>query len=301
MRRRIGTLSLGTLMAVGFITAGVPSLASAAPAVPVVRLVSPGHGPLSGGTFVDITGGDFDGATAVDFGTTPAPTGWYVKAPDTIKAIAPPASAAGTVVVTVTTGGGTSSSTATTTDVFTYVSGPTIQSVSPGAGATTGGTRVTIAGQGFTGATSVTFGGTSAGFTLDSATEISAIAPTGPSGGGTVPVVVTATAGATPADPAADFTYAVQAPIVDAVEPSSGGAGLTVTITGSRFEKNPKKGPVVTKVFFGANPATSVVVKSSRSITCVVPAGAGTVDVTVVDPKGTSAINQPGDQFTYTS
>jgi hypothetical protein len=299
MRRRIAVLSLGTLLAVSFVIAGVPSMASATATVPVVRLVSPAHGPLSGGTFVDITGGDFDGATAVDFGTNPAPSGWFVKSPDTIKAIAPAASAAGAVVVTVTTGGGPSSSTATSTNVFSYVTGPTIQSVSPGAGATTGGTRVTIAGQGFSGASSVTFGGAPAGFSVDSPTEISAIAPSGPSGGGTVPVAVTASAGTTPSDPAADFTYAVQSPIVDAVEPSSGSAGTMVTITGSRFEKNPKKGPAVTKVYFGANPATNITVVSSKSITCDAPAGAGTVDVTVTDPKGTSAINQPGDQFTY--
>lgn len=298
MKRRIGVISVGTLLAVGFVTAGVPSLASATSTVPVVRLVTPAHGPLSGGTFVDIAGGNFDGATAVDFGTTPAPTGWFVKGPDTIRAIAP-ASGAGTVVVTVTTGGGTSSSTATSTNVFTYVSGPTIQSVSPGVGATTGGTRVTIAGQGFSGATSVTFGGSPAGFTLDSPTEISAIAPSGPSSGGTVPVVVTASAGTTPSDPAADFTYAVQSPSVDAVEPSSGSAGTMVTITGTHFVKNPKKGPPVTKVYFGGNLATNVTVVSGKSITCAAPAGSGTVDVTVTTPKGTSAINQPGDQFTY--
>jgi hypothetical protein len=299
MKRRIGVISLGTLLAMGFVTAGIPGMASAASTTPVVNLVSPSHGPLSGGTFVDITGGDFDGATAVDFGTTPAPTGWYVKSPDKIEAIAPAASAAAAVVVTVTTGSGTSSGTATSTNVFTYVTGPTIQSVSPGAGATTGGTRVTIAGQGFSGATSVTFGGISAGFTLDSPTEISAIVPSGPSTGGTVTVAVTATAGSTPSDPAAEFTYAVDNPIVDAVEPSSGTAGTSVTITGSRFEKNPKKGPAKTKVYFGANLATNVTVVSGKSITCDAPAGEGTVDVTVVDPKGPSAINEPGDEFTY--
>jgi len=299
MKRRIGTLSLGALLAVGFVTAGEASMASATSNVPVVRMVSPAHGPLSGGTFVDITGGDFDGATAVDFGTTPAPTGWFVKGPDTIKAIAPAASSAGAVVVTVTTGGGTRSSAATSTDVFTYVTGPTIQSVSPGAGATTGGTRVTIAGQGFSGVSGVSFGSSLAGVTVDSPTEISAIVPSGPSSGGTVPVAVTTTAGTTPSDPAADFTYVVQSPIVDAVEPSSGSAGTLVTITGSRFEKNPKTGPAITKVYFGANPATNVTVVSGRSITCDAPAGAGTVDITVTDPKGTSAINQPGDQFTY--
>jgi hypothetical protein len=158
---------------------------------------------------------------------------------------------------------------------------------------------VTIAGQGFSGVSAVSFGDSPAGFTVDSPTEISAIAPSGPSSGGTVPVAVTASAGTTPSDPVADFTYAVQSPIVDAVEPSTGSAGTVVTITGSRFEKNPKTGPPLTKVYFGASLATDVTVVSAKTITCDAPAGAGTVDVTVTDPKGTSAINQPGDQFTY--
>jgi hypothetical protein len=298
MRRRIGVLSVGTLLAVGFAVAGVPNLAGAAAGAPVVRLVSPAHGPVSGGTFVDITGGDFDGASVVDFGTTPA-SDWYVKSPDTIKAIAPAASGTGTVVVTVTTPAGTSSATATSTDVFSYVTGPTIQSVSPGAGGLQGGTRVTIAGVGFTGVTGVTFGSSSASFSVDSSTEISVIAPSD-STPGPVPVAVTASGATTPVDPAADFTYVSQSPTVTAVEPDEGTAGNTVTVRGTHFEKNPKKGPALTKVFFGANPSSSVTVNSSSMITCVVPAGAGTVDVTVSDPKGTSPTNVD-DQFTYTS
>ncbi len=102
-------------------------------------------------------------------------------------------------------------------------------------------------------------------------------------------VVVTTSSGATPSDPVANFTYAVRPPVVDAVEPSTGSEGTVVKIIGSLFEKNPKKGPVVTEVYFGANPATNVKVDSSKSITCDAPAGEGTVDVTVVDPRGTNS------------
>ena len=41
-------------------------------AVPAVSGVSPTSGPVAGGTLVTITGTGFTGATAVDFGTTPA-------------------------------------------------------------------------------------------------------------------------------------------------------------------------------------------------------------------------------------
>ena len=50
---------------------------------------------------------------------------------------------------------------------------------------------------------------------------------------------------------------------------------------------------------FGANPATGVTVDSSSSITATSPAGAaGSVDVTVTTPLGTSVAN-PADQFLY--
>ncbi|HXW35016.1 MAG TPA: IPT/TIG domain-containing protein [Acidimicrobiales bacterium] len=296
MRRRFGVLTLGTLVTVGFIVAGAPNVAGANSTLPDVTLVAPANGPLSGGTFVTISGRNFDGATAVDFGSTAAPIGWYVKSPDTIKAIAPADATAQTVVVTVTTSAGSSSSTATATNVFNYVTGPTIQDVTPAVGPTTGGTSVTIAGQDFSCPCGVTFGGVTANFTSDSTTELTAIAP-GPENAGTVPVVVSTTAGNTPADPVAQFTYEDDAPIVDSLSPSSGTQGTVVTIIGSRFEKSPKG---ATTVYFGTTPATGVTVVSSTKITAVAPAESGTVDVTVSDPKGTSPINEPADEFTYT-
>ena len=46
--------------------------AAATTAAPTVTGVSPNSGPTAGGTTVTITGSGFTGATAVDFGTTPA-------------------------------------------------------------------------------------------------------------------------------------------------------------------------------------------------------------------------------------
>ena len=68
--------------------------------------------------------------------------------------------------------------------------------------------------------------------------------------------------------------------------------GTTVTITGTVFTG-------ATAVMFGSTAATSYVVNSATSITAVSPAGsAGTVDVTVTTPGGTSAISA-ADKFTY--
>jgi hypothetical protein len=115
-----------------------------------------------------------------------------------------PAHAAGTVDVTVTNPSGTSPTTAN--DHFTFAAPPTVTSVVPNSGPTTGGTPVTIDGTGFTTVTGVDFGLTpSASLTVVSDTEITTTSPA--STLGTVDVTVT-TAGGTSATTSADqFTF----------------------------------------------------------------------------------------------
>jgi PGF-pre-PGF domain-containing protein len=84
------------------------------------------------------------------------------------------------------------------------------------------------------------------------------------------------------------------APTVTKINPTSGPliGGTTVTITGTGFTG-------ATAVKFGTTAATSYTVVSATSITAVSPVGsAGTVDVTVTTPGGTSATS-PADEFTY--
>ena len=69
-----------------------------------------------------------------------------------------------------------------------------------------GGANVSISGKYFTGATRVTFGGTSAAFTVNSDTSITAAAPSG-TPGQTVHVRVTTPGGSSPAVPADEYTY----------------------------------------------------------------------------------------------
>ena len=253
---------------------------------PTVTSISPTSGPTSGGTTVTITGTNFSGATAVTFGGTAA-SGFTVNSNTQITATAP-AQAAGTIDVRVTTGGGTSATSAA--DQFTYVSAPTVTSVSPTAGPTAGGTSVVITGTNLSGATAVTFGATAApGFTVNSATQITATAPAGT---GTVDVRIT-TAGGTSATSAADqFTY-VPAPTVTSISPTSGpqAGGTTVTLTGTNLGG-------ATAVTFGATAATGFTVNSATQITATAPAGTGTVDVRITTVGGTSATSA-ADQFTY--
>jgi IPT/TIG domain/Viral BACON domain len=83
------------------------------------------------------------------------------------------------------------------------------------------------------------------------------------------------------------FSVATSSPsvTVTGVSPSSGptAGGTAVTITGTNFLSG-------ATVSFGGNAATSVVVVSSTSITCVTPAGsAGYVTVSVTDSDGTGS------------
>jgi hypothetical protein len=83
---------------------------------------------------------------------------------------------------------------------------PTVGGVSPASGPAAGGTTVTIAGIGFTGATAVDFGSAPAlGFTVNSDTGITATAP--PGAPGTVGVTVTAPAGTSATSNADRYQY----------------------------------------------------------------------------------------------
>jgi hypothetical protein len=178
-------------------------------------------------------------------------------------------------------------------DLFTY--GPTISSVSPVSGPTTGGTQVTITGTGFSTVQHVKFGATTAtGVTVKSATQIVATSPA--HAAGTVTISVVTAGGTTPATGADLFDFTVAGPVVTAISPASGTAagGTSVTVSGSAL------GGAET-VLFGASKGTTVSVNAGGTqLTVKSPAGtSGTsVAVTVKTPGGTSAL-VPADLFTY--
>lgn len=230
--------------------------------VPALVSISPNSGPTAGGTTVTITGTNLTGATAVNFGSNNAAS-YVVNSASSITATSPTGSA-GTVDITVTTPDG--SSTTSAADQFTYVVAPNITRVSPTSGPASGGTTVIITGTNFSGATAVTFGGAAAtGFTVNSATQITATAP---AGSGTVDIRVTTTGGTSATSAADQYTY-MPAPTISSVSPASGttGGGTSVTITGSNFSG-------VTAVTFGST-AASFVAKNATEITATAPAGTG--------------------------
>ncbi len=171
---------------------------------------------------------------------------------------------------------------------------PTVGAVGPDNGVTFGGDSVTITGTNLAGATAVQFGSVPATFFPVSATQVSAVSP--PSTAGTVDVTVT-TAGGTSAvnAPADQFIYrAPPPPLVDEVSPASGSTqgGGTVTIDGNNFTG-------VSAVMFGTVAATTFIIDSGGVITAASPPDSGTVDITVTNPQGTSAVNAPADRFTF--
>src|SRR5207248_10611 len=178
---------------------------------------SPTSGPVA--TSVTITGSSFTGATAVAFNGLSAT--FTVTSDTTIRATVPAGATSGTLSVT------TSGGTATSAGSFTVVSRPTIASFSPTSGPV--GTSVTISGTNFTGATVVAFNGTSASFTVTSATAIQATVPAGATSGS----LSVTTPGGT-ATSAGSFTV-VSPPTITSFSPSSGPVGTSVTISGTNF------------------------------------------------------------------
>ena len=227
----------------------------------------------------------------MDFGSGHPATSVTVNSTTSITATSP-ARPSGTIDVTATSPYGTS--TTNSADAFTYDAVPTVTAVRPGAGPIQGGSMVQIIGTGFVaGSTSVTFGAghIATSITVDSPTVITA---TPPADTGTVDITVTTPGGTSYTSPADKFTYS-SPPLVTAISRNTGptAGGTNVTITGTSFVAG------ATSVAFGTRAATKLTVSAS-SITATSPAaaGAGTVDITITTPGGTSA-TKAADTFTY--
>jgi uncharacterized repeat protein (TIGR03803 family) len=135
------------------------------------------------------------------------------------------------------------------------------------------GAAVKILGTNLKGATSVTFNGTAATFTVVASSLITTTAPAGATTG-TVKV-------ATPSSTlTSNVTFRVT-PQITSFTPPSGPVGTSVTITGISLTQT-------TEVTFGGVKATTFTVNSDTQVTATVPTGAKTGKIGIMTPGGTA-------------
>lgn len=249
----------GTASLSGFVFLPTPTITSFVPA-----------NAGTGDTLI-ISGTNFTGVTAVDFGGVSAS---YFKVDSSGKITAIMGTGA-SGSVSVNAPGGTAFLSG-----FIYDNTPVITSTDPIVAAT--GDTVLISGKHFNGTNAVSLGGVPvSSFTIVSPTNITAIVGAGGSGN----VAVTNNAGTASFG---GFTY-LPPPAINSFSPSAAGKFETITIVGANFLN-------VLSVTFGDVPASSFTVNTSTSITAIV-AGGSTGKVKVKTTGGVSSY--PG--FTYIS
>jgi hypothetical protein len=166
------------------------------------------------------------------------------------------------------------------TAIFAAQQAPSLSGFSPTGGTT--GTTVAITGSSFTGATSVTFGGTAAeSFSVESDTRITAAVAAGTATG---EIAVTTAEGTATSSGA--FTF-FSAPTITSFTPSSGGPHATVTVTGTNLTGT-------THVSLNGMSAPCSVVSATK-LTFTVPVGATSGTIAVTTPGGTAT---SGGSFT---
>jgi hypothetical protein len=256
---------------------------------PTLTSVTPGYGPLAGGTQLTLTGSNFVSGATVRVGGIAA-TGVTFTSATQLRANTP-AGTAGAKAVEVTNPDGQS---VTLNNAFTYgASAPTLTSVTPGYGPLAGGTQLTLTGSNFVSGATVRVGGVAAtGVTFTSATQLRANTPAGTVGAKAVQVTNPDGQSVTLNNA---FTYGATAPTLTTVTPGSGplAGGTQLTLTGSNFVSG-------ATVRVGGVAATGVTFTSATQLRATTPAGtAGLKAVQVTNPDGQSVTLN--NAFTYTS
>ena len=293
---------------------------------PTLTTINPTSGSTAGGNSVVLTGTNLAGATDVHVGSsdlTACPSApCFTIDSDTQITVTMPANIPGAVNVNVTTPGGTSAGIQ-----YTYVApAPTVTGVSPNEGAPAGGNTVALTGTGFEAAgtpitSQVTVGSaapiitkpcgvspTAPCFTVNSATSITIGFM--PGGSGQVFITVTTPGGTSSTGSSNTYTYDASLPTVTQLLPKDGATGgrEAVSLFGSGFGLAGQD--FVSDVFFGTNDVTVSPCPPSPTSPCFTVVGptqlsiytpantAGTVDVTVKTPPGTSGTGA-ADKYTF--
>ncbi len=234
---------------------------------PGITSFSPGSGLPN--TSVVITGIGLSTATSVTFNGVSAT--FTADSPSQITTTVPAGATTGPITVVGPLGTASSLTPFTVFDFSPMIGAP--------------GTSILLTGSGFTGATAVSFNGTSASYTVNSDTQITTVVPIGATPG---PISVTTPGGAITSSTSFTALSGDGTPTIGSFTPSSGAVGSSVTMTGTNYVN-------VTNVAFNGVAATSFTVNSQTQITATVPVPSGSVtgSITVTTGYGTATSSSP--------
>ena len=257
---------------------------------PLVKKIEPHEGRAGEHTTVTVSGEHLQNPSSVKFGGTSGTELVSISAAEV--RVKSPGLGAGKVDVVVSTMGGESAKGAG--DQFTYVSPPPLPpkvfSISPTEGSSTGGSVVTIRGEGFVAPATVFFGAVEAsGVKVISSTELTVSSP--PHGAGAAGVVVKTGGGESANTEADQFTY-VPAPVTPT-------AVAAVVTTNTSTTSSAPPAPVLASTGNVAPVSGTVLIELPGTTTFVplttlkqIPFGTvidathGRVTVTTATPKG---------------
>lgn len=277
------------LMIASIAVAGCGGGSTVIPPVVTIDSVSPGIGPLVGGTEIMIKGTNFGPDSTVTLADQ-AVTDLVVVDSETITCRTPPAEGGTRAGVLIQNEAGL----AYELNVFFYIPPPQVFGLSPDTGSPAGLIPVSISGKGFTeydaGVNTVTIGGLPATNVVTvSDTTITCIIPTGLG-----PAVVEVTNNNGTGTKPAGFRY-FPPPTIFSIAPNAGTplGGTAVTILGTGFEAN---SPGANTVTFDNVAATSITTVDDQTITCVTPPGSDLATVKVSNGNGSAT---QVDGYTY--
>jgi hypothetical protein len=267
------------------LTSGFSYHAAAIPP-PTLASVVPSSGPVAGGSAVTLSGTGFSPPVTVNFGGA---SGTVTGATATTVTVQSPPHAAGTIDVTLVNSDGQSVS---LPGAFTCSAAanppPSLASVSPTSGRTSGGTTVVVSGGNFAAGTTVTVGGVAAAVVARTPSTLTITTP--PHGPGNVDVVVV-NADAQQATLPGAFAF-VAPPVLSSLSAAQGPAsgGTTLTLTGTGFVAG------ATVLFGGSSGIVASLAPTSISATTPAHA-AGLVEVSVSNPDG--QVSTLASSFTF--
>lgn len=270
------------------------------PAAPTVGNAAPQAGATAGGTAVTINGTNYTGTPIVLFGDVPG-TNVNVVSPTQLT-VTSPAHAAGNVDIVVQTSGGEE---ARLTNGFSFgdATQPSLVSIFPANGSTTGGGAIALTGTNFVNGLSVKFDSTLASsVTFVSSTELIVITPALAAGTHDVTVINPGALQLSSTLAGAYTAVASAAPIVSSSNKPNVSffGGETVTLNGSNFQ-----GGAVLKLFSNIINGSGGVVVPTTSITptqiqFVTPAGGvGDASIWVQNPDGLSFVGNGLLEYQY--